>query len=177
MEFKYPATITPAVPDGYLVEFLDLEEAFSEGQTIEEAFANGSEVLTAIIEARIDHGDEVPPPSAAPHGSYLIAPDAKTQAAMLLRLARGKKSLSELARALQTSWPSAQRLEDPHHWSSLKQVEKAAGILGRKLVLRLESPTDSQVVSRRKPKIYSAKSGRGSKKPSTRKAAIKKVRN
>ena len=60
------------------------------------------------------------------------------EAAMLVRSARGDRSLSELARALNTSWPAAQRLEDPGHWPSLKTLDRAASALGKRLVLRFE---------------------------------------
>ncbi len=80
----------------------------------------------------------MPAPSAKVKSAHYIAPDAKTQAAMLLRLARGERSLSELARALETSWPAAKRLEDPTHWPSLKTLERAAAALGKRLVLTLE---------------------------------------
>ena len=33
---------------------------------------------------------------------------------------------------------AAQRLEDPHHWPSLKQLDRAAKVLGKRLVLSLE---------------------------------------
>jgi hypothetical protein len=59
-------------------------------------------------------------------------------AAFLIRLIRGERPVSELARALETSWPSAQRLEDPKHWPSLRQLEKAASALGKRLVLSFE---------------------------------------
>ena len=52
--------------------------------------------------------------------------------------ARGERSLAELARSLQTSWPSAQRLENPRHSPTLRQLEKAAAALGKRLVLALE---------------------------------------
>ena len=68
----------------------------------------------------------------------MVAPDAKTQAAVLIRLLRGERPISELARALETSWPSAQRLEDPKHWPSLRQLEKAATALGKRLVISFE---------------------------------------
>ena len=71
-------------------------------------------------------------------GAHYIAPDAKTQATMLLRLARGERTPSELARALETSCPAAKRLEDPTHWPSLKTLERAAAALGKRLVLTLE---------------------------------------
>jgi hypothetical protein len=40
---------------------------------------------------------------------------------------------------LSTSWPAVSRLEDPHHWPSLRQLEKYMAILGKKLVLSVES--------------------------------------
>ena len=49
-----------------------------------------------------------------------------------------ERTLSELARALETSWPAAKRLEDPTHWPSLKTLERAAAALGKRLVLTLE---------------------------------------
>ena len=45
---------------------------------------------------------------------------------------------AELARSLETSWPSAQRLENPRHSPTLRQLEKAAAALGKRLVLALE---------------------------------------
>ena len=70
--------------------------------------------------------------------AHYIAPDAKTPAAMLLRLARGERSLSDLARALETSWPTAKRLENPNHWPSLKTLDRAVAALGKRLVLTVE---------------------------------------
>lgn len=77
-------------------------------------------------------------PSPASDGLYLIAPDARTQAALLIRRARGNRSLAELARSLETSWPSVQRLENPRHSPTLRQLEKAAAALDKRLVLALE---------------------------------------
>ena len=71
-------------------------------------------------------------------GAKMISPDAKTQAALLLRQARGERPLSEMAVALGTSWPAAQRLENPRHWPSLRQLDRAARACGRRLVLNLE---------------------------------------
>jgi antitoxin HicB len=68
----------------------------------------------------------------------LIAPDARTQAARRIRRACGERSRAELARALDTSWPLAQRLENPRHSPTLRQLERAAAALGKRLVLALE---------------------------------------
>ena len=138
MDIRYPATLDRQ-PDGrYLVQFVDLADTFTEGQTKEEALFNAAEVLSAMLAWRLDAGQGVPAPSQKVRGASYIAPDAKTQAAMLLRLARGERTLSELARAMATSWPAAKRLEDPAHWPSLKTLERAAAALGKRLVLTLE---------------------------------------
>ncbi len=138
MEIRYPATVTEQEDGSFLVSFIDLPDTFTEGKTREEAVFNASEVLSGMLAWRLDEAKEVAAPSLGVEGAQYIAPDAKTQAAMLLRLARGERSLSDLARALETSWPAAKRLEDPSHWPSLKTLDRAAAALGKRLVLMLE---------------------------------------
>jgi antitoxin HicB len=138
MEIRYPAMLEPQSDGSLLVTFVDLPDTFTEGQSKEEALFNAAEVLSGMLGWRLEEAKDVPPPSQKVKGAYYVAPDAKTQAAMLLRLARGDRSLSELARALETSWPSAKRLENPTHWPSLKTLDRAAAALGKKLVLVLE---------------------------------------
>ena len=62
------------------------------------------------------------------------------QTAILLRVTRlaEGKTLAELARALGTSWPAVQRLEKPNANPTLKQLERVAHALGKRLVLELE---------------------------------------
>lgn len=138
MEIRYPATVEEQSDGSFLVTFVDLADTFTEGKTKEEALFNAAEVLSAMLAWRLDEAKDVPAPSPKIKGAHYIAPDAKTQAAMLLRLARGERSLSELARALETSWPAAKRLENPSHWPSLKTLDRAAAALGKRLVLVLE---------------------------------------
>ena len=136
MDIRYPA-VAETDEGGYFVRFVDLEDTFTQGETLDEALFNASEVLSAMLSFRLDNDQAVPLRTANLEGAHYIAPDAKTQAAMLIRLARGDRSLAELARALETSWPAAKRLEDPHHWPSLKQLEKAAAALGRRLIIQM----------------------------------------
>ena len=138
MDIRYPAMVDEQKDGTYLVQFVDLPDTFTEGQTREEALFNAVEVLSAMLAWRLDESKDVPAPSQKIKGAHYVAPDAKTQAAMLLRLARGERTLSDLARALQTSWPAAKRLEDPTHWPSLKTLDRAAAALGKRLVLTLE---------------------------------------
>lgn len=138
MNVLYPALFEyDASERRYTVLFPDLPEAITEGETLEEALFNAAEVLTLTLEARADEGMEVPRPSVQKNGRY-IAPSAKTQAALLLRWAKGEHTTAEIARALNTSWPAVARLEDLHHWPSLRQYERAVASVGHRLVLSLE---------------------------------------
>ncbi len=138
MNTEYPYTVEKD-EDGFLfVQFIDLEEAFTQGETFEEARFNASEVLSAMLAYRLTKNQDIPTPSKCPINGFMISPRPEVQAALLLRNARGSRPLSELASSMNTSWPTVQRLEDPHHWPSLKQLDKAARALGKRLVLSLE---------------------------------------
>jgi antitoxin HicB len=126
----------------YTVHFPDLTEAITEGETLEEALFNASEVLTLTLEGRIDESMEIPRPSRH-KGAKLIVPSARAQAALLMRWAKGDHTTAEIARALNTSWPAIARLEDPHHWPNLRQLERAAAAIGQRLVISLE-PVSSE---------------------------------
>lgn len=139
MKFEYPFTLTRE-GGKHLVQFVDLEEAFTEGDTLEEAIFNARDVLSMVLAQRIEDGKDVPGPSARRAGQKVVAPEAAVQAALLTRKVReaSDKTLADLARALATSWPAAQRLEDPKHATSLKQLERAAAALGHTIVISFE---------------------------------------
>lgn len=56
-------------------------------------------MLTLTLEGRMEEGLKIPSPTKVTD-AYLIAPSARVQAALLVRLAKGKHSTSELARSL-----------------------------------------------------------------------------
>lgn len=138
MDVHYPAIFEPQPPHGFFVRFPDIDEAITEGASMDEALFNAAEVLSLTLECRMEEDMPIPPPTPNLEGVHYIAPDAKVQSALLVRRARGDRSLADVARALETSWPAAKRLEDPHHWPSLKQLEKAAAALGKRLILSFE---------------------------------------
>jgi len=137
MKFAYPYTATPQDGGGFFVQFVDIEEAITEGDTPDDAAFNAAEVLTGVLAYRLDKGQAIPAPSA-PEGRAVASPSAAVQAVMVLREARGDRSIAELAHGLDTSWAAAQRLDNPHHWPSLKQLDRAARVLGKRLILSME---------------------------------------
>lgn len=141
MNVLYPAQITYDKTDHrFFVQFLDIPEAITEGESEEEALFNASEALTLAIEGRLEEGIDIPQPSRSRKQQTLISPSARAQASLLIRWAKllGDHTTSEIARSLNTSWPAISRLEDPKHWPSLRQLEKVANALGQQLILSME---------------------------------------
>ena len=138
MVITYPARLVPQDDGRILVEFVDFTDTFTEGVDEDEALFNASEALSGMLSWHIEQGHEIPEPTRDMLNVSYVAPDAKTQAALLLRTARGGRSVADIARALETSWPAAKRLEDARHWPSLKTLDKAARVLGKRLVLSFE---------------------------------------
>lgn len=139
MIISYPAKITPDEDQRYLVIFPDLDEAISEGETLEEALLNASEVLTLTLEARADEKMSIPKASKLKGKNiYQVFPSARVQSALLLRKAQMARTKADIAHALNTSWASIDRLENPHHWPSLKMLERAAAAMGQQLVISFE---------------------------------------
>jgi antitoxin HicB len=64
-QLDYPFPIRPLTEDdrgGYLVEFPDLPGCLSDGETIEEAIANGADALRSWIATARELGDPIPQP-------------------------------------------------------------------------------------------------------------------
>lgn len=134
MKLAYPASITAAEDGGFIVQFADLPEAFSEGETL----ANAEDVLSGILELKLELEHDIPMPSKTKKNQHSIAPRASVQSAVLFHLNRNGKTLSEIARNMNTGFAAVKRLENPRLTPSLRQLEKAAHALGKKLILSLE---------------------------------------
>lgn len=136
MKISYNAILDPQPEGGFVVTFPDLPDAITEGDSEEESLYNASEVLTLTLDGRMEEGEDIP--DALYQGGYAVYPAPTCQAALLVRMSRRNRPLSDVARALHTSWAAAQRLENPHHATNIRQLEKAASVFGKRLVLSFE---------------------------------------
>src|SRR5688572_33359882 len=69
-ELDYPFRVRPLSKEeggGYLIEFPDLPGCMSDGETIEEAVANGADALRSCSRTMREFGDPLPPPSRPKH--------------------------------------------------------------------------------------------------------------
>ena len=141
MKITYQALLDPQPDGGFTVTFPDLPDAITEGESEAEALFNAAEVLTLTLEGRMDEGEAIPKPGK--HRGIWVSPSPACQAALLVRRTRAERPLSDLARALETSWAAAQRLEDPHHATTVRQLDRVAAAYGKRLVLSFAPATDS----------------------------------
>ena len=64
-DIRYPAVLEPEEGGGFFVRFVDLENAYTDGLTLDEALFNGAEVLSAMLGWMLDENKPIPDPSPA----------------------------------------------------------------------------------------------------------------
>jgi antitoxin HicB len=136
----WPVDLIPAEEGGYIVNFPDLPNGWSQGETQAEALAQAEDLLEETILGMMAHNEEVPSPSPAqgrPAVSLLALTAAKLEAYRAMRVAGLDKS--QLAERL--GWQPAQvtRLFDGRRASRLDRIETALTVLGRRLVVTSEA--------------------------------------
>lgn len=65
-KIEYPCNIRPLLAEeggGYLIEFPDLSGCISDGETVEEALANGQDAVKSWLACARKNGDPIPKPS------------------------------------------------------------------------------------------------------------------
>jgi len=136
---RYQAIFEPQEEGGFTVTFPDIPEAITEGNSREEALFNATEVLGLCLDVRMENNETLPNPTEIKGGEW-ITPEASIQVAVALKQIRESqgKTLSDMARLMNTSWAAAQRLEHPKANPTLKQLDRAAAAIGKRLVLSFE---------------------------------------
>ena len=84
MKYVYPALFT-AEDDSIIVTFPDLDDTFTDGATMQEAFENAEDVLNLMLWNHEEEKEEIPPPSlpeqiTVPQGATLAMIKADTLA-------------------------------------------------------------------------------------------------
>ena len=136
----WPVDLIPAEEGGYIVNFPDMPNGWSQGEDRSEALAQAEDLLEEMVLGRMAGGEEVSFPSAAEGRPTVTLPAltaAKLEAYRAMRAAGlNKKQLAELL-----GWQPSQvtRLFDGRHASRLDQIEAALRVLGRRLVVVSEA--------------------------------------
>ena len=106
-ETDYPFAIRPLAPaegGGYLIDYPDLPGCMSDGETVEEAIANGRDAQAGWIAAMREAGRPVPAPGAETgagySGKWLMRTPRSLHRSLAERARREGVSLNTLAVAL-----------------------------------------------------------------------------
>ena len=137
IELSYGAKIEPD-GDGYLVTFRDIENAFTYGETLDEAIFNAQEVLDLMLLDRLEKDEEIPVPSKLKNGEVVIAASPEVVAPALLHIMRtlNHRSMADVARTMGVSYQSYQRIESGKNLT-MKSLKRAALALDSIVEIRL----------------------------------------
>jgi len=140
--FIYAAILEPDEEGGgFVVRFVDLPEAITQGKDVDDALSEASDCLEEAIANRIVMGLPVPKPSRAKQGQHAVPLPAQTAAKAALYLAIREAGITkvELARRLHCHEKEVRRLLDPRHPSKLPRIESALAAVGQKLVVGFQA--------------------------------------
>lgn len=137
IDLTYGAQIEPD-GDGFLVTFRDIENAFTYGETFEEAIFNAQEVLDLILIDRLEKNQQIEQPSAFKNGEVAIAVSPEVAAPALLHIMRelNHRSMADVARTMGVSYQSYQRMESGKNLT-MRSLKRAASALGSTVEIRL----------------------------------------
>jgi antitoxin HicB len=139
-QFNYPVKLTKQKEGGYLVQFLDLPEAITQGENREDALNEAMDCLEEAIAHRIAKKLDIPAPSQRKRCKYVtLSTTFAAKTALYLAMREKKLSNTSLAKKLDCDEKEVRRLLDPHYSSKLPRIEEALHILGKRLEVHVVS--------------------------------------
>jgi antitoxin HicB len=138
MNLAYPVDIERDEAGFWLVRFPDLAGAATDGETLEEAFANARDCLDEALAGYLNRRQPLPLPGEA-QDRPVVAPSLLLGAKVALWsvLTRSGLQACQWAEQLSVDEATVWRLLDPRHRSHIGQIEQALTALGKQLVVEL----------------------------------------
>ena len=139
--FVYPATLRPEKQGGFTVQFPDLPEAITSGKDRADALLQAADCLEEAIAGRVADGLVVPAPAVARRNQVQVALPAPmaAKAALYLAIQEAGFTNSELMRKLGVDEKEIRRMLDPRHATRLSRIQSVLELLGKRLVVSLDS--------------------------------------
>jgi antitoxin HicB len=139
--FEYPVLLKRAVEGGYVVTCRDLPSLITQGEDKEDALAQAADAMDEVFATLMKLDERFPAPSETRRGERLISPPVETvaKAALYSTLRDAKVTKVQLAKWLGIDEKEVRRLLDPHYHSKLPRIAKAISLMGKRLVIGLES--------------------------------------
>jgi antitoxin HicB len=139
--FEYPVLLKRAAEGGYVVTCRDLPALITQGESKDDALAQAADAMDEVLATVMKLGLDLPPPSKPRRAERLVSPPVETvaKAALYSALRDAKITKTELAKQLGVDEKEVRRLLDPHYGSKLPRIAEAVALLGKRLVVSLES--------------------------------------
>ncbi len=139
--FEYSVTLTPAEEGGFVVTCRDLPQLVTQGEDVADALSEASDAMDEVFAAYMRGKRDFPAPSKARRGEHRVAPPAETVAKAALYVAMKEAHVTnvQLAQQLGVDEKEVRRLLDPHYASKLPRIAQAVAMLGKRLVIGLET--------------------------------------
>ena len=138
--FMYPVTLTPDEAEGgFVVTFVDIPEAITQGDTQAEALVAAKDALESALDFYFEDKRAVPMPSKTKRGQHVVEIPASLSAKVLLlnEMITQNVRPAELARRLNTSPQEVNRLTNLRHTTRIDGIAAALQALGKHLDLRV----------------------------------------
>lgn len=136
---KYPALFAADPAGGYVVSFRDIPEAITQGDSFDEAQSMAEDVLLSAMDFYFEDARSVPLPSEKQADEVLIELPLSAAAKVLLlnEMLRQKVKPADLARRLETSPQTINRLIDLRHATKIDAIQSAAKALGKTIEISI----------------------------------------
>ena len=134
---RYPVTLTPAPEGGYMVSFVDIPEALTQGETVAEAMEAAKDALLTAFDFYFEDNELIPLPSPLnSHDHFIEVPLSVASKVLLLNaFLQSEITQQELARRIGKPKQEITRLFNLHHATKIDAVQLAAKALGKELSL------------------------------------------
>lgn len=122
---RYPVTLTPAPEGGYMVSFVDIPEALTQGETVAEAMEAAKDALLTAFDFYFEDNELIPLPSPLnSHDHFIEVPLSVASKVLLLNaFLQSEITQQELARRIGKPKQEITRLFNLHHATKIDAVQ------------------------------------------------------
>ena len=126
---RYPVTLTPAPEGGYMVSFVDIPEALTQGETVAEAMEAAKDALLTAFDFYFEDNELIPLPSPLnSHDHFIEVPLSVASKVLLLNaFLQSEITQQELARRIGKPKQEITRLFNLHHATKIDAVQRGKG--------------------------------------------------
>ena len=139
MQYAYPCSLVPDYEEGegFVVAFTDVPEAITGAKSAAESLILAEDALIAALSMYVQSGEDIPNPSPAADGQYLVALPPIPAAKLALYTAMRAQGIDEaaLGERLGIDVDAVRKLINPDRYTHITRIMEALRVVGRSLII------------------------------------------